>query len=253
MATALELSIQGKLKGALPVQWFGDSSPNSDAALAGASTAASDVYELVQGIIPQMRIRTATDGFLDMISVDFFGNNLPRLVSESDDSFRFRILVALFRDQGTKSAMSEAIGAYTGWYPVIVEYQQAVDSTGFVITAGSDTVSGYGGTVKPHHAFITVFTTAPAGSGSIPGYGSAPSGYGVSGAYTPKLTANFTYLFQLINSVKPIGTKIWVKVITADSATLKSTYGAVQAFVATVLTDSYGGLLSDGANNLLSD
>jgi len=251
MATTLELSILGKLKGALPVQWFGDSSPNSDAALAGASTAAADVYTLVQEITPQMRIRTSTDGFLDMASGDFFGNNLTRRPAEPDSSYLVRILASLFREQGTKKAMSDALGGYTGIYPLILEYGQSVDTTGFVITKGTDTVSGYGTTVKPHHAFITVYTISPLDFESIPGYGSNPSGYGLTGAYVPQILQNYTYLFQLINAIKPIGTKIWVRVITADIGTLISTYGVTQ--VDPTLMDSFGGILTDNTSNILTD
>ena len=65
--------------------------------LSGPAWALSQIYALIQYAVLQTRIATATDGFLDLISYDFFGGNLPRRSQEKDNPFRARILATLLR------------------------------------------------------------------------------------------------------------------------------------------------------------
>ncbi|WP_083615571.1 hypothetical protein [Paraburkholderia sp. SOS3] len=71
-------------------------SPNFDATLQGPAWALSSIYAQITYAALQTRIATATDGYLDLISNDFFGTSLPRLTNEPDGDFRARILANLF-------------------------------------------------------------------------------------------------------------------------------------------------------------
>src|SRR5580658_3900532 len=94
-----------RIKSLLPYRWFPDSTPILDALLSGPAWALSFIYSLIQYAQSQTRIATATDGFLDLISYDFFGSNLPRNQQEFDASFRARILATLLRPKATRPAM----------------------------------------------------------------------------------------------------------------------------------------------------
>lgn len=243
--TDTQLAILHKLKSTLPAQWFGDSSPNIDSLLLGGPVYGLDsAHSLIQDVLPLMRIGTATGGILDLMAGDFFGNGLPRLFGEPDNSYRSRILSILFRKAATKQAMLDAIGYYTGVYPTIVEYSQPIDPIGFVVTRGDDTITGYGTVVKPHHAFITVYQMIAPQHPGVAGYGSPIGGYGVGRVeYIPPASVDYQYLFQLINAIKPIGTKIWVKVINADVDILLTTYGVTLAYP--IITGTSGETLTD--------
>lgn len=248
-------TIFDRLKSGLPNGWFQDSTPNVDALITGAAQIDFAVYSGMQSVLPQMRIRTATGGMLDLIAGDFFGNNLLRLTNETDDEYRIRILIRLFMEQATKKAMSDILGLYTGVYPVIVEYGQAIDTTGFLATSGNETVAGYGSTVKAYHAFITVYQIATSPYANIGGYGSKISGYGVGlgSSYIHEIGYDNSFLNYMINEVKPIGTTCWLKVINADQNTIVNTYGATLVDPSVFLSDSFSGILSDSSKNPLEE
>lgn len=217
-----------RLKALLPLQWFGEDSPNLDVALAGPGNGITSVYELLRDVDKQIRISTATGGVLDLIAGDFFGNGLLRLAEESDDAYRARIMGTLFREQGTKKAMEAAIGSYTGMCPNIVEAGGTVDPRGFIPTRGANMGTNYGDTVKPYHAFITVYRITGYQYANISGYGDPAAGYGVGqGSYIDHVGQVDEALLDLINMVKPYGTRIWVKTITGPLQYLLDT-GAVQ-------------------------
>lgn len=84
-----------RLKRLMPQSWFGDNSTVIDAILRGFASVNASLYALIAYARLQTRINTATDGWLDMIAYDFFGNNLPRKPGQSDDSYRAWIKVNL--------------------------------------------------------------------------------------------------------------------------------------------------------------
>ncbi|MFN3886151.1 MAG: hypothetical protein ACK4MG_04260 [Aquabacterium sp.] len=119
-----------RLKAVLP-RWFPDASPILDAVLAGWASAHAAVYDLIRFGELQARIRTATDGWLDMIASDFFGNTLVRAVGQSDRSFRNRILVNLLRERATRNALRQVLLDVTGREPVIIEPTRPADCGGY--------------------------------------------------------------------------------------------------------------------------
>ncbi|MGC7986177.1 hypothetical protein ACP3XM_25370, partial [Salmonella enterica] len=61
----------------------------------------------------QTRIKWATDGWLDMIAADFFGDTLLRKKGQGDSSFRNRIIINLSRGRGTRPAMIQVLEEIT--------------------------------------------------------------------------------------------------------------------------------------------
>lgn len=77
------------------------------------------------------RIQTATDGALDLASVDYLGDRASRLPGETDPSYRLRILAALLPAGATRKAVSDAVQAVTGFVPRIVEPWRPADTGGW--------------------------------------------------------------------------------------------------------------------------
>jgi hypothetical protein len=159
-----------RLKALLPRGWFGDSTPVLDALLSGFAYTLSFVYSLIQFAKNQTRIRTATDGFLDLISFDFFGSNLPRRTQEQDSPFRARILATLFREKVTRNGMIVALVALTGRTPIIFEPARPADTGGWGIGWGWDTAGGWGALDLRAQVFITAFRASGSGIPNAAGW-----------------------------------------------------------------------------------
>src|SRR3984957_19084211 len=99
MATGDQNDMLARIKALLPNGWFRGLTPVLDALLSGYAWSLSFIYQLIQYAQLQTRIATATDGFLDLISFDFFGGSLPRKSQEYDAPFRSRILAQLFLEK----------------------------------------------------------------------------------------------------------------------------------------------------------
>lgn len=75
----------------------------------------------VQYAFAATRIQTAMNGALDLASLDFFGDRLPRNPGETDDSYRARILAAIMPAGATRAAVAAAVKAVVGVEPRIIE------------------------------------------------------------------------------------------------------------------------------------
>jgi hypothetical protein len=173
-----QANILARIKALLPFRWFPDSTPVLDALLSGPAWALAQIYALIQYAILQTRIGTATDGFLDLISYDYFGGNLPRRSQEQDNPFRARILATLLREKVTRSGMIAALVNLTGRKPVIFEPARPADTGAYsVSTSGYGVAGGYGSLMLPAQFFMTAFRPAGSGIPFVAGYGSPSSGY----------------------------------------------------------------------------
>ncbi|MFL9904229.1 hypothetical protein PQR71_39930 [Paraburkholderia fungorum] len=137
----LNSNIVLRLQKWLPNGWF----PNAIgtrifATLSGFSANLSTVLAQITYVKLQTRIRTATDGFLDLISWDFFGPALPRNTSEVDNAFRARILANLLRPRATRQGMITTLTLLTGRAPRVVEPKRPMDCGGW----GGNPFGGYG-------------------------------------------------------------------------------------------------------------
>ena len=138
-----------RLRSTLPAGWFPVSPPAPaasvtpvlDGLLAGLGAAWSFCFSLLNLAAAQARIQTAFGIFLDMISIDFFGSQLPRKSGEADDSFRQRISISLISRRGTRQDVGRAVAQVTSSAPVICEPMRGADCGGY----GSLSRSGAGG------------------------------------------------------------------------------------------------------------
>lgn len=218
MAIGDQTDILKRIKGLLPFRWFPDSTPVLDALLSGPAWALANIYALIQYARLQTRIATATDGFLDLIAYDFFGNTLLRRIQEPDAPFRARILATLLREKATRKGMNDALVNLTGRTPIIFEPARPADTGGYGASNwGYGDAGGYGSLAHRAQVFITAFRPIGAGIPSVAGYGASSGGYG-----TPS-QAEWTSLSQVIGFVTDpdiyatidraaaAGTEMWVR------------------------------------------
>ena len=223
MATGDEADIVNRLQRLIPNGWFPNGlSPIRDAILTGFANIFAFVFSLIVYVRLQTRIATATDGFLDMIAADFFGNDLLRQVNQGDTSYRSRIQSALFLERGTRSAVIRVLTQLTGRAPLVFEPQRTAD-TGVYNGPGLayNTVGGYGSLQYPYQSFVTAFRPLGVGITNIAGYG------GPTGAYNTPSQLEYVNLVQLsdqvqdsdifaaIDSVRVCGTIVWARIVTA--------------------------------------
>lgn len=219
-----------RIKAVLPWGWFAtDSTPVLDTLLSGIGAVWAQMWALLIYVARQRRIATATDINLEVIANDFLGDTLPRKTGESDPAYSLRIRQAIFREMGTRKAISTALTQLTGEAPVIFEPANAHD-TGAYASAGSTgycglaygSAGGYGSYQLPFQAFV--LTTLPqtvavsgvqgyAGGGVqytnvIGGYGGGAIEYSSGDGVLIGVADEEVY--GAINAIKPVATIIWV-------------------------------------------
>jgi len=158
-----------RLKSLLPTGWFGDNNPIRDALLWGYAQTLSWAFTLYLYAQSQTRIKTATDGWLDLIGLDFFGNNLPRLSAQTDASYLNRILINIFRERATRKGMSQVLFDLTGRWPTIIEPSKPDDCGCLGATLYLGVSGPIGSTICPYQAFVTVYRPISGGPGNWPG------------------------------------------------------------------------------------
>ena len=222
-----------RLKALLPRGWFGDSPTILTALLSGFAAIFANVYSVLAYAKQQLRIATATDGFLDVISADFFGTTLPRKSGESDSAFRNRITVNLFRERATRNAIVTVLKALTGRSPLIVEPRRPSDTGGYGIACGYGVAGAYGSLVHTYQAFITAYRPIGTGIPYVAGYGASPGGYATPSraeyANIGSMTTGVTdaAIYAAIASVLPAATIAWVSIandVPAPPVFLDSTF-----------------------------
>ena len=62
-----------RLRAVLPKRWFAGQSPNLQSVLTGMATPWVWLYSVINYVIGQTRLLTATEDWLDLISNDYFG------------------------------------------------------------------------------------------------------------------------------------------------------------------------------------
>lgn len=214
-----------RIKSLLPNGWFGDSTPVLDTVLTGISDALSRVYSLIAYARLQVRIATATDIFLDLISFDYLGTTLPRRAGESDTAFRTRIRAELLLEKATRKGMIATLVELTGREPIIFEPARPADTGGYNTGAlAYGMAGGYGSLALPYQAFITAYRPAGQGVPLVAGYGSPQGAYStpsrleyvgadmIAGAVTD------ADIYAAIDSTKVAGTIIWVRISSAPPA-----------------------------------
>ncbi|WP_020472354.1 hypothetical protein [Zavarzinella formosa] len=221
MPAGSQSDIVSRLKGALPNGWFQGDTPVLDGVLNGVAWALSKIYDTAAYAKLQTRVSTATDGFLDLISADFFGADLPRKPLEADPAFRARILAQLLLERGTRRALIRVLQLLTGRAPKVFEPARPADTGGYGTTIlGYGVAGGYGSLACPYQAFVTAYRPVGQGIPNVGGYGSTVGGYGAPGRLeyaNPSLiqgAVTDSDIYAAIDSVKPAATIIWTQIIS---------------------------------------
>lgn len=234
MATGDQQDFVARLKAVLPAGWFpADSAitqgqaPVLDAVLAGPAYGLAWIYALTAYAKDQTRIATATDVWLDMAALDYFGvGGLPRRTNEADPAYSARIRASLLTPKNTRAAVIAAVEALTGIAPAVFEPANSGDTGGY--SAGTaweglayNTAGGYGSLALPFQFFITASLPVEAGAPNVAGYytgsGWSGGGYGVgaieyvtiSGAAGQVTEA---MIYATIAGTIPAGTIAWTAI-----------------------------------------
>jgi hypothetical protein len=204
-----------RIKAELPRDWFPDLSPIIDGMLSGLAAGAALIYSLIQYAAQQTRIKTATDGWLDMIAADFFGASLVRASNQSDASLKSQILLTLLRERATRAALVRVLNDLTGRAPIVVEPTRPADCGGYGLAGGYGVAGYYGSMATPYWCFVQVFRPATSGIPFVAGYGASSGGYGqASRAEYATLSdsqgaSTDAAIYSAIESVRPAGVTVW--------------------------------------------
>ena len=214
-----------RLKATLP-RWFGDSTPILDAVLQGLAWADAFIHSLYAYVRLQTRIKTATDGWLDMVAADFFGTALLRQSNQSDASFRARIIINMLRERATRTGIVKVLEDLTGRTPLVFEPARPADTGSYGgPTLGYGMAGGYGSLLLPFQAFVIAYRPASTGIPTVAGYGLAdygttfggPGGYGVGAIEYASQdmvlgAVGDADIYSAVDSVKPAATVIWTRI-----------------------------------------
>lgn len=221
MATGDQADFEARIKSTLPMRWFGDEHPYLDALIAGLANAWAFIYTLYAYAALQTRIKTATEGWLDLISGDFFGTGLPRLANQSDASYRARILINLFRERATRLGIIKVLQDLTGRTPIVLEPKRPQDTGAYgAPNSGYGWAGMYGSMSLPYQAFVIAYRPAGTGIPNVAGYGTSTGGYGIaSQAEIASLSmvqgaVLDADIYSAIESVKPEATIIWTQILS---------------------------------------
>jgi hypothetical protein len=155
--TGDQTDMLARLKAVLPQRWFPDATPVLDGVLTGLASAWATLYAMLGYIRAQTRIATATDGFLDLASADYFGPALPRFPGESDAAFRVRIAREMVRERATRPALVAALTDLTGRAPAVFEFARPADTGCWNSALGYGAGGGWGSLDLPFQALVTAY------------------------------------------------------------------------------------------------
>jgi len=158
MATGDQSDITQRLYALLPPTWFpSGATPVLGAILQGPAYVLSLIYGLVAFTKQQTRISTATGGWLDLISYDFFARTLLRSTGESDSAFATRIKANLLQPAATRPALIAAITNLTGETPTVIDPWRPGDCGAYGYGGlGYNTVGHYGSVAMVAQCFVVV-------------------------------------------------------------------------------------------------
>jgi hypothetical protein len=219
MATGDTNDVLARLKSVVPA-WFPQSSPILDGVLSGFAQVGSWAYGLLQYTKAQTRIKTASDGFLDIALLDYFGNRIRRKLSQQDAVIRAEIPAEVLRERGTRAGMLKALLDLTGSPATIFEPGYAYDTGGYdSYSLAFDTNGGWGTYSLPYQMFITVVQPTGAGVPNVAGwdttFGAWDGGYSCfidQSAITGTVTDQDIY--DTIEATRAAGVTAWVNIGT---------------------------------------
>jgi hypothetical protein len=204
--------MQRRLLALLPAGWFGDDAPVLGQLLLGLGNGFSAFWTLLQTVMAQTRILTASGVFLDMIAADFFGSDLVRLPDEPDGAFGERIHEELLRPRGTRAAVALALFELTGRQPAIFEPARTTDTGGYTIGGiGYGAGGGWGSLALPFQFFVTAYRPSGGGIAQLAGYGTGGIPvYGSLSMQAQRVTDSF--IQSSIPPLLPVATTAWMNI-----------------------------------------
>ena len=193
MATGDQNDVESRIESALP-PWFGDISkaPIILALITGFAASLATFYSLFAYTKLQTRIKTATDGFLDMIAGDWFGLGLQRRSGQSDVSYRALIISWIFRERATRYGLIKALEDVTGRTPGVLEPWRALDLGAYNTAWGYNDAGAYFNPSMPKNEVMVIAYRPLVGSQQ----------YGVQDAD----------IYSAIEAVRPAGVVVWVQI-----------------------------------------
>lgn len=197
MATGDINDIAARIKAVLPSKWFplqnsdgSSGTPILDGVIAGLAYSWTWLFSLGQYLQLQTRVATATDVFLDILALDFFGTRIFRRLGQGDTSFRAKLKLELVRPRATRQAVIQALTDLTTRAPIVFEPSWPPDTGGYGfqgMTVGTGlaygSVGGWGSIALPYQFFVTAFRGGGGGIANVAGYGSLGGSNGMPGAY----------------------------------------------------------------------
>ena len=206
-----------RLASLLPLRWFPATAPVLSALLSGLADGWAWLYAMLGYARLQTRIATATDTFLDLVSQDCFGGELPRRIGESDASFRARIQQALLRARATRSALVAELSDLTGRVPVVFEPARPADTGAYGIALGYGVAGGWGSLALPFQSFVTAFRPLGMGVPNVAGWGVGAGGWGAGAieyASRPMVEAQVSDadITTAIARTMPVATIGWTRI-----------------------------------------
>lgn len=219
MATGDLQDVVNRVNATLP-PWFGqDVTPITTGVINAFAEAGKIIYGEYAYSVLQTRIKSATDTFLDLISQDFFGNQLPRFANESDSQFRNRILINLIRIRGTRQAIIQVLKDITGRTPKVFEPQRALDTGGYSLGGwGYGVAGGWGSLLMPYQALCIAYRPINKGVPYVGGYGTSVGAYSTPSQLEwanfsqVEVTVPDSMIYAAIDNVKSAGTVIWTQI-----------------------------------------
>ena len=201
---------------ALLVNWFGGASSILDALIHGLSNGLAFFYTQYSYAANQIRLKTASGSWLDILANDFFGNSLLRARNQSDASFRKKLQLNLFRERGTRKAINDILTDLTGQAPLIIEPLNIADTSAIGVNFFLGVNGRLGSYGMPYQALINVKRASIVGWPNVAGL--ATNQFGLNSSPYASLISledsgvSDKDIYQAIESVKPVGTIVWVNI-----------------------------------------
>lgn len=211
----------------LPRGWFDPEGEVINALANAVGEPASLNFGQIAYVAKQTRLSTASDGFLDLASEDYFGRGvMKRRKAEGDEAYRARLQAELLRPLATRAALIDMVEDLTGTPPTILEPNRQPDCGAWGGASGPylmgyGVAGHYGSLGMPFQFFMTV--TRPDGQG-IPVVGpyysngvGSPGGYGVGAmeyGSSEEITGVVTdkEIYAAIARTVPSGVTAWVNI-----------------------------------------
>jgi hypothetical protein len=218
-----QTDFQRRLIAVLPTSWFPNSTPILNTLLGSLGAAWSLIYDLLRYVRSQTRITTASGIWLDLAAWDFFGWRLRRRQNESDNALRLRVMLDMFRERATRSAVESALWDLTGRAPLIFEPARTSDTGGYTSSAGEgggiayNAAGGWGNLNLPFQFFVAAYRPADAGIALVAGWGCLAGGYGVGSVEYGSLDmveaqVSDAEIYTAIKEVLPVATIGWTHI-----------------------------------------